>query len=894
MATYVPDAACMAAARAAAGDDLSQDDILAAFQRVADFRDKLRGQGQVTGMEARIRRFAADEAERAKVMAAVGRRNAARNVIIHDKLAEQVAGMMQAGVRPRNALLGILEGMQRGVKNARVSVAATRGAMEADYLGKMLSEMQKDRPYLAKLLNDKKLDADTLAEMMELKPGGKPGVTGNDDAKYLAGLFGKYAEFARREHNRLGGMMGKLLGWNGVQMHDDYKMIAGGAGARERWIGYIASKLDMERTFPDGLTDLEVHDALSNIYDTITTGVPSTMTAAEMGKRTGPAGLAKSFAASRVLHFTDAAAALAYREKYGYGNTVGGMIAHLRRVAHVNANMQVLGPNPEVMFNGLADGLKRTIKEATAVPPGIKYGMIGRRYTPSLEEWKSKETGIIDAQGGVLKHAMDIATGLASRPVDTTMAGIGSAIRATQSMAKLGAALPTSFADVPTTALAGMFRGSSFFKGIGDQLSGVLSFGDQQNKEISYLMGEGFEGLIGHINSVMVGNDRIPGLMSHAMEQFFKWNGLTWWTDAGRASAARIISAEMGMRSGTAHADLPAKYQHVLGMNGIGEKEWDVMRQGALRQANGRAYLTPDSVMNLPDSALVGLAADRITAARKASRVDEAKSVGVQAARQADFEQRRAAVLWDQRRDLTIAMRRFISDETSYGVIKTDARSQRTATWGGQRPGTVAGEAIRFLMQFKGFPIAYADRVLGRAAFGIRPEAGAGERGAHIGALLAGLTVAGYMAMTMKDALKGYSPRNPSNPLTLMAALQQGGAVGIYGDYLFGSTNRFGGSLLGTLAGPTLSSLDQLGGVYLNAQDATIGGPKFSASTAFSTALANVPYANLHLVKPVLDYLFLNSVREMLSPGYLRRQDQNRLKQYGQTRLWPDTVQGVQ
>lgn len=45
--------------------------------------------------------------------------------------------------------------------------------------------------------------------------------------------------------------------------------------------------------------------------------------------------------------------------------------------------------------------------------------------------------------------------------------------------------------------------------------------------------------------------------------------------------------------------------------------------------------------------------------------------------------------------------------------------SRRIATLG-TRPGTFADESARFVMQFKGFPIAFSQRILGRALFGGR------------------------------------------------------------------------------------------------------------------------------------------------------------------------------
>jgi hypothetical protein len=260
---------------------------------------------------------------------------------------------------------------------------------------------------------------------------------------------------------------------------------------------------------------------------------------------------------------------------------------------------------------------------------------------------------------------------------------------------------------------------------------------------------------------------------------------------------------------------------------------------------------------------------------------------------EAAFAEQAAPIFADARREVAMAVRRFVADETGYGMVAPDARSTRTTTWG-QRPGTVAGEAIRYLMQFKSFPIAWFERVWGRAIYGHRPGEGmswnpaswTGEQGRHIGTLLAGLLIAGYVSMSLKDVLKGYwPPRNPADPRTIVAALQQAGAIGIYGDYLFAQNNRFGGDALETAAGPTIGSVGQLLSIYSDALGyATTGGTDpFSGANALNVAIGNMPFANLHLARPVLNYLFLNSLHEALSPGWMKRQISNRQKQYGQS-----------
>jgi hypothetical protein len=206
----------------------------------------------------------------------------------------------------------------------------------------------------------------------------------------------------------------------------------------------------------------------------------------------------------------------------------------------------------------------------------------------------------------------------------------------------------------------------------------------------------------------------------------------------------------------------------------------------------------------------------------------------------------------------------------SYGVIETDARSRRTTTLG-TRPGTIAGEGLRFIMQFKGFPIAFAQRTMGRAAFGFRQGARL-EQAAHIGTMLAGLTMAGYAAMTMKDFTRGYwPPRDPTDPHTWGAAFVQGGAAGIYGDYLFSRVSRFGGGPLETLLGPTVGAGSGLVDLILKARDASVSSDEqVKLADWLNYATQNTPFVNLYYVRPALDFLFLNSLHEVATPGYIQ------------------------
>lgn len=829
---------CFDAANAASGNKLDRREVEEAFQRVAEHRAKLQAEGDITGMADKLRSFAEREAERTKIAAAMQRRHAALNILARDRLDKAIDGFVAAGLSPRKAILAVMEGTQRGVEGGRNSVAALNLAYEARFLGGLMSEIQANRPHLVHTLADPKMDADILREMAEIKEGGRPGVTGNKDAEYAAKLFSSYAEMSRTDLNRLGASIGKLDGWAGAQTHDDVKMIQAG---KDAWIGSVASKLDMARTFPDVTTPGDIEEALSGIYDTLVTGFPNKATPKEKGQRVNPANLAKSLGKSRVLHFKDAESALAYRAEFGYGNTVSGIFAHLRNSARMAANMEAMGPNPEVMFGSLVDGLKRRIKDDAKLSP----------------DEKAKQLKGLDSDAGQLRYALDTATGLVSRPVNVTAAKIGSDIRAVQSMAKLGGAVFSSVTDNVTAGLGSMFRGSGFFRGLNAQLAGMMRGRPKgEQAEISFLLGEGFDGIIGNIVNPAAANDGPVGKLSRLQERFFRMNGLSWWTDIQRATAGRMISAEMGMRAKTAYAKLPANYRHVLGLHGINENMWEAIRKVEGRSVEGRDYITPDRIRELPDEAVAGL----------------------------------GKTAEDGRRNLELAVLRFFADETSYGVVEVDNATRRLMTQG-QRPGTFAGEAIRFIGQFKGFPFAFTQRVVGRAIYGHRKDAAwMGQKGAHMGALLAGMTMAGYMAMTMKDMMRGYwPPRDPTDPATWAAAFVQGGAAGIYGDYLFAQTNRFGSGPLETLAGPTIGAASDLVEIGLAARDVAVGKvtgdeANFPFARAITLATGNTPFANLFYVRPALDYLFLNSMREAASPGFMRKQAKRRREDYGQTK----------
>lgn len=251
----------------------------------------------------------------------------------------------------------------------------------------------------------------------------------------------------------------------------------------------------------------------------------------------------------------------------------------------------------------------------------------------------------------------------------------------------------------------------------------------------------------------------------------------------------------------------------------------------------------------------------------------------------------------DARLEIERALRSYFVDRTDYAVVNPDAKTNAFMNRGTQR-GTVEGEFFRFLFQFKSFPIAVLQRPIGRELFArgtTQTRAGLmtdlGRALANGEGELQGLahlfivtTAMGYIAMSAKDLAKGRTPRPPNEKKTWIAAMAQGGGLGIYGDFLFGEMkNRYGQNALSTLAGPTfggsVTDVFDLWGRFRDGDD--------FAATLFSDMVNHVPFANLFYTRMAMDYLILHRIREGMNPGYLARMERRIERENAQRFLLP-------
>lgn len=821
------------AAAKAAGRELNEEEMV---ELVGDLQARIK-QLQATdgmlGLEDAALRAADEMGNEVKLAAAIEKRNALLNARRRAELVGYIRSTWSD--RPDLGLESFLVGTNVARAGARRSVAAEQKQLSQAYIAGFLHDIEAEglKPFLTK--GD--LDAD-IADALWRMGMDKPLDGLSKEAVAIAKVMQKYQETARIDANRAGAFIRKLPGYVVRQSHDPYKIQRAGF---KQWRDEILPLLD-ERTFEAGS---DVDGFLLATYNGLVSGVHLKVSTGQPNGFKGPRNLAKKVSAERVLHFKDGLAWNQYNKVYGTGSLREAFLGGLDRSGDSTGMMRRLGTNPESNWNAALDELQLDLKND---PEGLRKFQQDRN--------------------GLLKTRFSEIDGTSRMAVNHVGARVASNLRAWQSMAKLGGAVISAVTDLPVAASEMRYQGKGMLSSMGTLIGGMVQGRKPaEQREILSTLGVFFDSVRGEVVSKFSADDTLGGKMSRAQQLFFKLNGLTWWTDTMRSTAALMMSHHLAYNRSLDWDKMNPDLQRTLELFDIDAGKWDLLRSTPAKEADGREYMSTQGIDSIPEEDLAGYLTSK-------GRTVNAAAIG------------------ELREELRGSLRSYITDRASYAVIEPDART-RAIMRRGTQPGTVAGELLRFVGQFKAFPVAVLQKSIGRELYGrgYKPSAyGAGVgrelmqsmrsgNGEKLGVaqLMLWTTLFGYGAMALKDIVKGREPRPVDDPKTWVAAMLQGGALGLYGDFLFGEANRFGGGLTQSLSGPTLGLID--GGYDLFAR---VRDGDDAAAAAVRYTIQNTPFANLFYTRAALDYLFLHSLQEALNPGALRRMERRIEKENAQ------------
>jgi len=646
----------------------------------------------------------------------------------------------------------------------------------------------------------------------------------------LAKIMSDYSESVRLKLNNLGANIGKLPGWIVRQTHDPFQIRNAAKVLKElsgkqaddldgdtdrnlkAWKDYIIPKLKDE-TF-NGFDNKDeflnyVYNSLSRNEHIVTDGSSGSY---------GSRDITKNMNAKRVLLFKTADDWFDYNKKFGFGNLRESFFFGLQRSANNIGLMNVLGTKPEQNFN--------TIK-----------GLVAKNLVK-----QGRTTERIAKNDRAFQYQLDEITGRVNMVSSFSGAKWSAITRSITNMTKLGGAVISSFTDIHNYARELKWQGKTYLSGVQEAMSSLSKIKSSERKiAIAQQLGFINDNIINDLAGRYSTGDVLNKGFTKVQRTFFKLNLLRWWTDSLKEGSILGLGNYVAKQRNIAFANLDNKFKRLITHFGIDEKIWNTIRKMAVETAeDGTEFFSIRNIDNLTNKEILPL-------------------MDMQ-----NPSQRQIDLFKD---NLKTKITGIFVDRSSFAVIEPDARV-RAFMKQGLLAGTPAGEAIRFMGQFKAFAISFTQKALGRELAAIK--AGRTAEGVFgIANLFIGATIAGYISNSVLDILKGKTPKDPTDYKTWLASAARGGGLGIYGDFLFQESKNNAG-VLATLAGPVISEAAKVYKILDYIKDGNIDAAQ---RQAYKSVIGNVPFLNLFYLKTVFDYAIGYQMMETLSPGYLRRME---------------------
>lgn len=715
-------------------------------------------------------------------------------------------------------LRSLVNGTQRNVAGARISAAGQQDVVRSQLLGGFHAEIAKLGPDDMRLFLSGAVEQDIARALWQFSQDAP-------DAAVLKGLnpaakrIGEVVYRYQELARNMANKEGASIGKYAGYVFQATHDVAAIAADKLGWEKLANETFDLPRMMSE--MDFPTSTAmLDSLYASLSTGLHLKSGSPSPTASRGLGSLANRMSKEKVIHFKDADAFMAYNQPFGYGNLREAVVGGLEQTARNVGLMQVLGSNPAAFLDSVEDRLAKVLKERKPTPDQVK------RFRQDVQAARNR---LREVDG-----SLDV-------PGSAVLAKYSQAVRTVQTMASLGGSLLSSFSDIGLFMVGARHNGINVFQAAGSAVSGLFTGKSAAERaQLASSLGVVFDSLNGKMASRFSPDDAGRGAMSAMQQLYFKLNLQTWWTDNLRFAAAEMLSHNLAFNANTAFDALDPKLAKTLGLYGLDAKGWDTARAAVQTAEDGKTFITPDAIAD-----------ERVAA----------------------------------------ALRAYFTDQNGYVLLSPDSESRYLTKWNTQK-GTSAGELLRFAMQFKSYTVAFTQKMIGRELVGnVDPDVrGMGVLGkaATNGQALIGMTqlvlmttMFGYLSMSMKDIIKGKEPRDPSDPRTALAAMQQGGGLGIMGDFIFGQQNRVGGGFIGTVMGPTAGDIEAVANLYFKGKEAALDPTKEAelGDDAFRLIYGNIPGNNLFWTKPVLDYLFMWNVNETLNPGAMERMERNAAKQ---------------
>ncbi len=444
------------------------------------------------------------------------------------------------------------------------------------------------------------------------------------------------------------------------------------------------------------------------------------------------------------------------------------------------------------------------------------------------------------------KAMMAHQDGSANRAEHVAWARFFSGTRALLVANQLGSAVLSSVTDAATIHMAartmGMARRNVMARSVQLMASGA-------RRDTAARMGYVAEVLAdtGGSQSRFMGQTMATGIPETLSNFTLRATGLAFVTDMRRIAFQIEFSGWLAENAALDFAALPKPLRKVFSDRGIAPADWDLLRDPATRFSapNGGDFITPFHWLEHQT------ALPRIEAEGLAMRLQMAI-----------------------REQLELA-------------VPSASLEGRAMMQGAAAPGSIPGEIARSFMMYKSFGVSL---MLGQYRRFAGADSWGFNRWGYAAKASALLLVLGGLAIQLKELAKGNDPRPMDEPKFWIAALFQGGGLGIFGDFFNAETSRVGGGIAETVAGPVIGlGSDILKPVASNAMRALAGERTALGRDLAGFTARNTPFlSSAFYARTAYSRLVSENVAAFLDPEndlVMRRRLKRQAREYG-TRPW--------
>ena len=387
------------------------------------------------------------------------------------------------------AILTKDRGKGAGFSNIEYRTHAILDLLKKDFVGPMAD-------LRAKIFSQDRDLADDLVRAM-YDPNNK---NINPKAKDYADKWEVMSDKLVKMFNDAGGDIKELASWRLPQSHNPSKILKVGKDA------YI-EKLRNSNISINGFKKSEIDDELLGIiYETITTGGLNKLDTATIKNPKAKKMLANTMLDHRVIHFLDSEGWLKYNSEFGNPDIFGGMMDHVQSMAQKISMMEILGPNPEAMFEHLKLFAKKESQQ------DIKFNGADRMY--------NVVSGYADG--------VESTAGFRGQNLATALSG---GARSINTASKLGSAALSATTDVSTVFATAKYNNMSFTKVMKRALELMP---DEEKQKWAISKGVVADSWMGEMGGSRYAEAAGIGWAQNMASKVIRMSGMQLWTDSFR------------------------------------------------------------------------------------------------------------------------------------------------------------------------------------------------------------------------------------------------------------------------------------------------------------------------------------------------------------------------